>query len=619
MPQDNEIDSKIKSVYDVLVAETSPYFIPEFQRNFVWGKKEVEQLLSDMKEDADNYEVETKNLVGYLLGNVVLILDRENNRYIVVDGQQRLTTLTLIARAIEEIIAVKSKEEPDEYSMKPSWASKRTKARKAYCILSDNDDFEAPHIQHDEHLHFGAYYGKLIRGEADDSDIEQEEDNNINEVYNTIQDHLSELDKLQLAHFIEYFFGRVKLIITTAPSEAKAFQLFEILNDRGRSLEPMDLIKNTFLKGLSQSGKEKELNDKWNVLMGNLRISQKKTLSSSTFLKYFLLSDKGTNEKTSELFNHFKLNPMTPDEIMRFVNGMAKASKIYADIETGKFASFSNSDNMGLLFKVLKIRQFHPILMAFYLAGKDKKDTVLDAITRLGAAMLFSYNQTNRIEALVPVLLKEYLEMKKKNSEKAYKKLLENIEKEIEKYSSQVKNMLPGKNHVQANGNVSPKAGYILKFIEVYFNRNKSDVILKSSSQKKASLEHILPQTLDSGTKRITYKELGFESEEERKGYLHRIGNLTLMDLTENISMQNVSFEKKKEYYKESEFIITSTIVKQYKKNVKSGPTAQLADRIRKYEKQYGKASQKYWTKDLIEQRGKDLTGLIYDVLTKKA
>ena len=75
----------------------------------------------------------------------------------------------------------------------------------------------------------------------------------------------------------------MKLIVTIAPSEAKAFQLFEILNDRGRSLEPMDLIKNTFLKGLAQANKDdKEFNINWDNIMNHLQIDKKKKISSST-------------------------------------------------------------------------------------------------------------------------------------------------------------------------------------------------------------------------------------------------------------------------------------------------------------------------------------------------
>ncbi len=611
MPKDNEIDSEIRSIDHVLVSESSPYFIPDFQRSFVWNEKDVRQLLNDMAEDAGNYEIETKNLVGYLLGTVVLIFDRENNRYIVVDGQQRLTTLTLIALAIEKTIIFR--EYKDDI-----WTQRRATARQAYCFFDESYEFTNAHIEHDEHLHFGKYYGKLIRGEATEEDIEKEEDSNIQEVYSTILGHLEELNRQQLAHFVSYFFHCVKLIVTIAPSEAKAFQLFEILNDRGRSLEPMDLIKNTFLKGLAQANNDdKEFNDNWEKIMDNLQIDKKRKISSSTFLKYYLLSIKGINVKAEKLFNHFKENPMPADEILQFVDGMAKASAIYAQIEKGKYDAYNNDDNMGLLFKVLGIRQFHPMLMPFYYAEENTKREILDLVTRLGASILFSYTQTNKIESLVPELLVKYLDTQKVDADLAYKELAERIEHEIEKYSDQVKSLMPSKNHVSTSGNVNTKAGVILKFIEVYFNENKADVILQISNRKKASVEHILSQKLDFEEEGISYKDLKFKSDDERKSYLHRIGNLTLIDISENSSMQNSSFKNKKSYYEASEYIMTSTIVKAKPKNVQSGHQAELCDKINKYEKQY-KPKGNHWTKEMIDKRGQDLTDLICKMLTKQ-
>lgn len=611
MSKENEIDSEIRSIYQILVSETSTYFIPDFQRSFVWNEKDVKQLLDDMAEDAGNYKGDTKNLVGYLLGTVVLIFDRENNRYIVVDGQQRLTTLTLIALAIEKVIAFK------EYKDN-IWTQRSANARQAYCVINEDYEFERAHIEHDAHLHFGQYYGKLIRGEATENDIEKEEDSNIQEVYNTIQEHLEELDKQQLAHFVSYFFYCVKLIVTIAPSEAKAFQLFEILNDRGRSLEPMDLIKNTFLKGLAQANKDdKEFNINWDNIMNHLQIDKKKKISSSTFLKYYLLSVTGINVKAEKLFNHFKEKPMSADEILQFVDGMAKSSKIYAQIEKGNYSAYNNDDNMGLLFKVLGIRQFHPMLMPFYYDESDIKSEILDLVTRLGASILFSYTQTNKIESLVPELLVKYLDTQKNDAALAYKNLVESIELEIEKYSNQVKSLMPSKNHVSTSGNVNTKAGAILKFIEVYFNRNKEDVILGGSNRRKASVEHILSQKLDFKEEGISYKDLKFKSDDERKNYLHRIGNLTLIDITENSSMQNSNFKNKKKYYEESDYIMTSTIVKAKSKRVKSGQYAELCDKINKYEKQYNPRGN-HWTKEMIDKRGQDLTELICKMLTKQ-
>lgn len=87
----------------------------------------------------------------------------------------------------------------------------------------------------------------MISGESDENDILTDADKNICAVFDKMYESIDEeLNNEQLFHFFAYYKLKIMLIETTAPTEAKAFQLFEILNDRGRSLEPMDLIKIYF-------------------------------------------------------------------------------------------------------------------------------------------------------------------------------------------------------------------------------------------------------------------------------------------------------------------------------------------------------------------------------------
>lgn len=96
MANTGTIVSKMSSIQEVLIDKSIPYLIPDFQRDFVWGEEEARQLWDDMREDTDSFNKDQSELEGYLLGNIVLIQDNEGNKSVVVDGQQRLTTLTLM-------------------------------------------------------------------------------------------------------------------------------------------------------------------------------------------------------------------------------------------------------------------------------------------------------------------------------------------------------------------------------------------------------------------------------------------------------------------------------------------------------------------------------------------
>ena len=95
----HQITSELKRVKDLL-DNKDQFIIPDFQRGFVWGMNEIDILFNDFREDTDNFTIDLNKLPGYLLGNIVFINDEQDmnlaSQFEVIDGQQRLTTLTLI-------------------------------------------------------------------------------------------------------------------------------------------------------------------------------------------------------------------------------------------------------------------------------------------------------------------------------------------------------------------------------------------------------------------------------------------------------------------------------------------------------------------------------------------
>ena len=618
MAKVQEIVSEMKTIHDLLIKDSTTYFIPYFQREFVWNKEDVDQLFNDLLSDTENFTIDSDDLEGYLLGNIVLIDDPNKNQKQVIDGQQRLTTLTLIAKALFDVINDKINDTQGQE--KNSWIQRLADLGKAFSVMDDDNEFKSLKILHDPGLRFGEYYRKLITDKATDEDLFNDADYNVKEIYTTSYDFIHELGDKELKKFIIYYRDKIKLIETTAPTEAKAFQLFEILNARGRSLEPMDLIKNSFLCTLNMDGKPDNIiddfNNEWRETMENLQLKKNKSLSSTVFLRQYILAEKGENIYANKLFDYFKKpDRFDSEEILKFVKGMKKASKVYANIEAGVYEDYNDDCNMYVLHKLLGIKQFHPVLLLFYDEEDNKKTKVLDALTRLGAAIVFSYNQTNLIEKMLPNLISSYINKKKKDPEQAFKQLMDNLDKEIENYAGIVKTVLVERNHVGKNGGVSTKAGTILKFIEFYFNQNNNIRFVPVG--KKLTSEHILSRLLDLDSAKITNQDLGFESDKQKAEYMHRIGNLTLLYNTDNSAVGNSIFADKLEIYKKSQFIITSTIVEPLVTLVKNGQDTALYNLINQNEKNY-KAVNGQWTKELIEERSRDIATLVYRILTKK-
>jgi len=615
MASTKEIVSEMKTISTVLFDNTNEFYIPDFQRSFVWGREEINQLLNDFREDTNDFSIESSELEGYLLGNIVLIAN-ENNKKIVVDGQQRLTSLSLISKAIYDVLDKKIKEDPDNSN---KWTKKIGDIPRGYGIINDNDEYVKAKIQHDPSLGFGRYYNKLITDAPDieSYNLETSDDGNVKSVYEEAFNFISEFEENKLFRFIAYFKNKVKLIVTIAPTEAKAFQLFEILNDRGRSLEPMDLIKNNFLKILTSEGKNKnqidDFNNNWKDFIKNLKISDKKQISSSTFLKQFLIAFNGINVKAVQLFEYIKSGLNDGNVVLKFVENMKITSEHYKKIETGDYSTFDGDNNMYILFKLLSIKQFHSLLMLFYNETKEKKEKVLDAVTRLGAAVLFSFTQTNYIEKILPELCRDYSTLKDKKPQEAFNNLIEKIEKHTKDMAALAKKILVDKNFAGKNGSYNNKALLLLEFIELYFNENPT--IITNRKKRKLTVEHILSQKIDMT--KCCYADFDMKDDKEFHSYVHRIGNLTLLYNTDNSSVGNKKYNDKLDCYKDSDFTMTTTLVKPKQTTVQDGLETTRCSNINKYEKQYPTPNG-HWRKENIDERGKDLAELVYKILVNE-
>lgn len=609
MQSNKEIVSRMENIDSVLLDNSVVYFIPEFQRTFVWGDEEINQLINDFNEDTEGFTKDINKLEGYLLGNIVLI-DKDQKK-IVVDGQQRLTTLSLFAKGIATILndhiqnAVSKKEIQD-------WAKRVGEIEKGFSIVNDEDEVQELKIQHDSNLSFGNYFKKLIMDTNSPADILKEEDSNIDIVYSKIYEFLKELTDDKFKKFIQYYKNKVKLIVTSAPSDEKAFQLFEILNDRGRSLEPMDLIKNSFLKILSTEGKSQiqidSFSNDWKNMMSNLQLTPKKKIASSTFLKQYIIAFRGENKKADQLFEYVKnpKNGFNGSTVLKFVNNMSKISKVYREIELKQYDSFLDDHNMIILFDLLGIKQFYPILMIFSDATDDVKEKILDSVTRMGATILFSFTQTNYIEKELPPIIKQYWKLYENDEQTAFNYMIEAIEGKIKENAPVMRANLANRNFAGKNGEVHSKALMILKFLEIYFNQNTK--VLSVPKNKRITVEHILSRNIDMSNRK--YSDLGFNNEEDKKDNIHRLGNLTLLYNTDNASVGNGTYNDKKESYKNSDFIMTKTLVTPLKTSVKKGKDTALYASINQYEKQYA-GKKGMWTKSLIEKRSEDLADLM--------
>lgn len=614
------IKSEIKEIINVF-NNNYIYEIPDFQRDFVWGEDEVRRLIKDFKEDTEDFKVEIKETDGYLLGNIVLIEDQHDvNKKIVIDGQQRLTTLSLLYKALELQLLIKMQEYKNPTEIK-KWSQRSSDLASGYSIVNDEGDFETFKIQHHKSLEFGNSYKEIIQ---DDSNIitnqESSSDKKINEVFEILEEEISSLDDQQLTKFVTYIKTKVMLIVTTAPNLSKAFQLFEILNNRGKDLEPLDLIKNSLLKNLTSSGynefERDQFNNDWKQFVKNLEISSKRKVESSTFLKHYLVGTEGLNKNKDKLFEYFSNNEMNTKEVLDLVKNFKKVSRIYGDIEKQNYDSFiEDNSKMYILFDLLKLRQAHTMLIAFYDETMNTKEKVVDLAIRLGASVLYSYTQTNYIEAEIPSLLREYYKNKKTHEKDvAFTMFVNEVENRIKQKSKLAMEAVSTRKFENSKGQYNTKGLNLLKFLEIYAHNNVH--IKNPTKDKKLTLEHILPRKFDSQL----LEEAGFFNESEFKDYVNRIGNLAIIYNTDNSHLSNKKFNEKVKVYKTTDFLTTNSLAGELKTEIKAGKDSKLYGEINGMlvDNKVERDNLEFWNKDLIDNRSIKVGLYLEKILNKE-
>lgn len=645
-----KINSEIKDLETVFKGKHL-FKIPEFQRDFVWGKEEVQIMLEDFDEDIRSFEKIEEN-EGYLLGNIVVIEEEINGKVYkkIIDGQQRITVLSILYYELEEYInsviipninnkidkefqggkITESKKIQKSNFNNQKWFHATAGLAEAYTTsdLSTTKEDQELKIQHASSLLIGEDYKYYIKKKNI-----RTEDNNLTEIASYIYSYLDGLaqeDKenySSVLNFSKYIKTKVYLIETTAPSLSKAFQLFEVLNERGKGLEPLDLIKNILLKKLSEEDTWEQnisvFQNEWRLLTEFLNQPsgpKKGGIKSSTFLKHFIIGTEGINIGKSKLFDHFNKMNLTTEKTLNLVKNMSSVAKTYSKIDSRDFTNvFNHQYNkekylqrlLKVIFHLLNTRQIHSLLIPFYGDSEENIKKVLMKAVQLSVTYSYSGSSSNEIERLLPTYIKEYLIQAKLNSQDALNNLLNNLSVEIKKKQHLLRETIKEQKFETKSGNYNRKSVHLYQIIEMF---ELEDTSLTEDNNAKISLDHISPRTLPIGK---TAKDIGFKDEAQRLEYMNNIGNLCLIKRGHNASMGNNLIKEKREHYKQSTYWTTVILAEQKETPIKSGIELEKVNNFNEYMYNENLLNSKGWGVKEIKERAETIANYVSYLMQK--
>ena len=248
MPNDEqrEIHSDAKTINELLGKK---YTLDYYQREYRWQKNQVTDLIDDLTSKFfNNYQEgdqrnQVENYDHYFLGSI--IISRTRSRWFIVDGQQRLTTLTLLLIKLHQLL----KDEGQRGQVALLIFSER------YGQRSFNLD-----IEERESVMNALYSGDPL--EPFKSSDQPESIRNIAACYNVIDNHF-EPQGDELPYFVDWLLERVYLVQITAYNEGDAYTIFETMNDRGLSLTPAEMLKGYLLTNITDIDQRNKANEVW--------------------------------------------------------------------------------------------------------------------------------------------------------------------------------------------------------------------------------------------------------------------------------------------------------------------------------------------------------------------
>lgn len=248
------------------------YSVPVYQRPYSWDKDQVSILLEDLIKE---FESESKN-DGYYTGNLIVYDNNENingliSKYDIIDGQQRITTFSLIFLAIYCLAKENNIEDTDltlSNVKKSLWKSEKRDFKKEYRAVNLNSI---------EKKCFEVFFDKCFDSPKDiiehcqtykcNSKFDERIINNFKIIYSFLNTRIFKNSTDNLLDFADYLLKNVQFIVITARcKENKVFSMFESINSKGKRLEEIDLIKTYIFSRLDESYYSKYL-DIWGELI----------------------------------------------------------------------------------------------------------------------------------------------------------------------------------------------------------------------------------------------------------------------------------------------------------------------------------------------------------------
>ncbi len=514
------------------------YYVPMFQRDYSWTSTEWDDLWQDI-EALFEEQGEQEHYMGYLV-----LQSKDSKNFDVIDGQQRLSTLSILILAVlgnlKDLIDQKQDVERNRQRLEQlrssfiGYLDPVTLIAKSKLNLNRNND--------------SLYQRYLVPIEPAPKRNLKATEHLMRKAYDWFYDNIKarfkeNISGKELAQFIDSLSDKLFFTVITVNDELNAYKVFETLNARGVKLSSTDLLKNYLFSVVHNEGSDEhelnELDDRWERLVGLIGSG-----SLPDFLRAYWNS-KNKFVRHAELFKRIRERIHSKGRVFDLVRDIEKNADVFAALPNSEDELWDDEQSGYIkLLRMFNVRQLYPLLLAAY-----QNLSTSDFTTILRGCMIisFRYNIIGNLASNEQERAYNKVSIALSNQKFESVNDILNSLKPIYVSDAKFKNDFIDKVLRTTRARNKRIIRYALFEIEKHVSGNSYDFESGSSN-----IEHIMPESLGEGWEGI--------NDRDHDQFVYRLGNMTLLNTAVNRKIGNKAFELKKGEYEKSEFEITQRI-----------------------------------------------------------
>lgn len=485
-----------------LLEGSKKYLVPLYQRQYSWGEKEWKALWDDIINISES---KSSHFFGTIVTYQETTAPHQLPTYVIIDGQQRLTTIFIIMICIHNL-AIEKGDEPlaaqiqnqiltnpynqveDRWKLSPAESNKRD----FFALIT-----QPTKANSGINLAFSFFLKKFAH---------------------------SKLDMQQIFSLIKSQFVVVDIVLS---NDDNPHMIFESLNAKGQPLTQADLIRNFILMKIPTSQQKDAYELFW------LPIEKLLNENITEFIRHYLIFMQKRFVRQSDVYMEFKNDLRPISEILSILKAYAET---YSLIINPKLEQNREIRERLTAISVFKSTTVYPVLLNVIHAWRLKQLSSENLINILEKIEIFFLRRTlcgsstNQLNKIFPSIID--LDLTDETYPGYYDTLTQELGKHLPNDQTLMDNIIKGSFYGNVRINLLSK--YILTSIE------KSGAHYKEVNFEYLTIEHIMPQTLDESWKR----ELGEDFATIHQEKLHSLGNLTLTGYNPNMSNNGFAIKK---------------------------------------------------------------------------